>query len=49
MLIKQIKNPYLKRVVTEMRENINHGISISETMNQYPKVFDSLTTALVSV
>jgi len=49
ILIKQIKNPYLKRVVTEMRENINHGISISETMNQYPKVFDSLTTALVSV
>ena len=49
ILIKQIKNPYLKRVVTEMRENINHGISISETMNQYPKIFDSLTTALVSV
>ena len=49
ILIKQIKNTYLKRIVTEMRENINHGISISETMNEYPKVFDSLTTALVWV
>ncbi len=49
ILVKQVKNPYLKRVVTEMKENINHGISISETMNEYPKVFDSLTTALVWV
>jgi len=39
----------MKRIVVEMKENINHGIGISETMNQYPKVFDSLTTALVSV
>ena len=49
ILTKQIKNPYMKRIVVEMKENINHGIGISETMNQYPKVFDSLTTALVSV
>ncbi len=49
ILTKQVKNPYLKRVIIEMKENINHGISISETMNQYPKVFDSLTTALVWV
>jgi len=49
ILIKQIKNPYMKRIITEMKENINHGISLSETMNQYPKVFDSLTTALVWV
>ena len=49
ILSKQIKNPYLKRIVIEMKENINHGISISETMNQYPKVFDPLTTALIWV
>jgi|GEM_PF-6556232 type II secretory pathway component PulF len=30
-----------------MRDNIDHGIGINETMNQYPKVFDPLTTALV--
>lgn len=49
ILVKQVKNPYLKRIVSEMKENINHWISISETMNEYPKVFDSLTTALVWV
>lgn len=49
ILVKQIKNPYLKRIWIEMKENIDHGISINETMNHYPKVFDSLTTALVWV
>lgn len=49
ILSKQIKNPYLRRVVNEMKENINHWITISETMNEYPKVFDSLTIALIWV
>ena len=49
ILSKQIKNPYLQKIVIEMKENINHWIGISETMTQYPKVFDTLTIALVSV
>lgn len=49
ILVKQIKNPYLKRIWKEMKENIDHGIWINETMNQYPKVFDPLTTALIWV
>lgn len=49
ILAKQIKNPYLKKIWIEMRDNIDHGIGINETMNQYPKVFDALTTALVWV
>ncbi|MBT3726378.1 hypothetical protein HOG21_01380 [bacterium] len=49
MLTKQVKNPKLNRIVLEIKENIDHGITISDTMNQYPKVFDSLTTALISV
>lgn len=32
-----------------MRNNIDHGVSIHETMYQYPKVFDPLTTALIEV
>jgi type II secretory pathway component PulF len=32
-----------------MRNNIDHGVSIHETMLQYPKVFDSLTIALIEV
>lgn len=49
ILTKQIKNPYLQKIVLEMKENINHWVGISETMTQYPKVFDTLTIALVSV
>ena len=49
ILIKQMKNPLLKKIVTEMRQNIDHGISIHETMMMHPKIFDPLTTALVEV
>jgi len=49
ILVKQIKNPYLKKIVFEIKENIDHWINISETMQQYPKVFDSLTISLIAV
>lgn len=49
ILVKQVKNPYLKKIVFEIKENIDHWINISETMQQYPKVFDSLTIALIWV
>jgi len=49
ILIKQSKNPLIKKIVEEMRNNIDHGVSIHETMLQYPKVFDPLTTALIEV
>ena len=49
ILIKQSKNPLIKKIVTEMRNNIDHGVALHETMLQYPKVFDSLTCALIEV
>ena len=49
ILIKQSKNPLMKKVIQEMRINIDHWVSIHETMLQYPKVFDPLTTALIEV
>lgn len=49
ILIKQSKNPLIKKIVEEMRTNIDHWVSIHETMLQHPKVFDSLTTALIEV
>ena len=49
ILSKQIKNPLLKRIVVEMRMNIDHGISIHDTMVGYPKAFDPLTVALIEV
>lgn len=49
IIVKQIKNPFLLRIVTEMKENIDHGITVSQTMAQYPKVFDTLTISLAEV
>jgi len=49
IIVKQIKNPLLLRIVTEMKENIDHGITVSQTMSQYPKVFDTLTISLAEV
>ncbi len=49
ILSKQIKNPLLKRIVVEMKMNIDHGISIHDTMIAYPKAFDPLTVALIEV
>ncbi|MFA5917117.1 MAG: type II secretion system F family protein [Candidatus Gracilibacteria bacterium] len=49
IVIRQIKNPKFKDIIIEMRLNIDHGITIAETMQQYPKIFDSLVTALVGV
>jgi len=49
ILIKQTKNPYMQKIIWEIRENIDHWITISETMESYPKVFDSLTIALIRV
>lgn len=49
ILSKQVKNPFLKKIAIEIRDNMDHGISISETMWLYPKVFDLLTTSLIEV
>ncbi len=49
IIMKQTKNEYFKRIITEMKENIDHGIGISESMVRYPKVFDTLTVALIEV
>lgn len=49
ILVKQTKNPYLKKIAIEIKTNIDYGIWISESMMQYPKVFDNLTIALIWV
>ncbi len=49
ILVKQVKNPYLKRIANEIKVNIDHWIAINETMMNYPKVFDTLTVSLIKV
>lgn len=46
---KQVKNPKLKAIVNEIRLNLDHGLSISDTLKQYRKYFDPLIIALIEV
>ena len=46
---KQVKNPKLKNIVNEIRLNLNHGLSISDTLKQYSRYFDPLIISLVEV
>lgn len=47
--MKQTTNPKLKDIIIETRLNIDHWITMAETMRQYPDVFDPLVTALIWV
>ncbi|RKW23524.1 type II secretion system F family protein [Candidatus Gracilibacteria bacterium] len=49
ILIKQTKNPYFRKIIVEIRENIDHGTMIHNSMGRYPHIFDPLTVALVGV
>ncbi len=49
ILVKQTKNVYFRKIIKEIRENIDHWILINNSMSRYPDVFDPLTVALVWV
>jgi type II secretory pathway component PulF len=49
VIVKQIKNPKLKSIAIEIKNNIDHGIWINESMSNYPKIFDPLTISLIKV
>lgn len=46
---KQVKNPKLKLIVNDIRLNLDHGLSISDTLKQYQKYFDPLIISLIEV
>lgn len=46
---KQVKNPKLQGVVGDIRANLDHGLSISDTLRQHSKYFDPFIIALVEV
>ncbi|MDD2487199.1 MAG: type II secretion system F family protein [Candidatus Gracilibacteria bacterium] len=49
ILYKQVQNPRLKKIVNEIRLNLDHGLSITDTLRQYSKYFDTLIIALLDV
>lgn len=49
ILTKQVKNPKLKQITNEIKTNLDHWLSISDTLKQYAKYFDPLIIALMEV
>lgn len=49
ILIKQTKNPYFRKIIKEIKENIDQWVLINSSMSRYPEVFDPLTVALIWV
>ncbi|EKD66429.1 MAG: general secretory pathway component, cryptic [uncultured bacterium (gcode 4)] len=49
ILHKQVKNQKLKKIVNEIRLNLDHWLSVSDTMRQYQKYFDPFIISLIIV
>jgi type IV pilus assembly protein PilC len=47
ILASQQENPALYRVITQMRKDVESGLSLTEAMKKHPKVFNDLYTNLV--
>ncbi len=47
-LSHQIENPQLKKVVSQIRERVNQGSSLSEALRQFPRIFTNLYTNMVA-
>lgn len=41
-LVEQTENAPLKRVLSEVRQDVNEGMALAKAMNKHPKVFSSL-------
>ncbi|MFB0964427.1 MAG: type II secretion system F family protein, partial [Patescibacteria group bacterium] len=49
MVSRQISNAKLAKIITETRENLDHGLTISESLRAYDKYFDPLVISLIEV
>lgn len=46
-LVDQVENPLLKRVLVEIRQDVNEGDQLARAMRKHPKVFSSLYINMV--
>jgi len=46
-LIEQTSNPALKRVIAEIRENVNEGSTLTKALSNHPKLFSSIYVNMV--
>ncbi len=47
-LIDQTENARLKKVITQVRENVNEGSSLADAMSRFPKVFSELYVNMIN-
>ncbi len=47
ILSAQSNSPKLKQVLTEVRDDVEQGISLSDAFNKHPKIFDRLFVSMV--
>ncbi len=47
-LIDQTENVRLKKVITQVRENVNEGSSLADAMSRFPKVFSELYANMIN-
>ena len=45
----QIPNAKLAKMISDVRENLDHGLSVSDTLKMHSKYFDPLIIALIEV
>ena len=48
ILAEQAKNKYFKRVITEVREDVEAGSTLNQAKRKFPKVFDNLFCNLIA-
>ncbi len=48
ILAEQTKNKYLKRVITTVREDVEAGSTLNQSMRKFPKAFDDLYCNLIA-
>jgi general secretion pathway protein F len=46
-LLDQMDNPALKIIISEVRQKINEGASLAQSLNDYPKVFNNVFVNMV--
>jgi len=46
-IIDQVENPQFKKVLSQVREDVNEGTSLSDSMAKFPKIFTPLYTNMV--
>jgi len=48
ILVEQTRNKYFKRVITQVREDVEAGSSLNQAKRKHPKVFDDLYCNLIA-